>query len=92
MGKEFEGQWKEAAWLLCRRLRTSRPYKKTEQAFADVFNQTLRKECLGWVKYHKQDLPTVQAAVFEFLDYYNNIRPHLSLNLRTPTAYLSHLR
>lgn len=91
-GPEFGKEWEETAKLYCQKIRTSRPYRKNEQAYIESFNRTLRKECLGWRHYRKSDLPWVQAKVNEFLDFYNHRRPHLSLNLLAPKAYLSHLR
>ena len=91
-GHEFKAEWNQQAKDYCNRVRTTRPYKKNEQSYIESFNRTLRKECLGWIKYHKQDLRQVQAQVDQFLDFYNNQRPHLSLNLLTPKEYLSHLR
>lgn len=91
-GSEFEKEWEEIAKQYCNRIRTARPYKKNEQSYIESFNRTLRKECLGWTHYRRKDLPRIQAKANEFLDFYNNRRPHLSLNLQAPTVYLSHLR
>jgi len=91
-GPEFKAEWNQAATTFCDHIRTARPYKKNEQAFIEVFNRTLRKECLGWTKYKKQDLLAVQAKASAFLDFYNNQRPHLSLNYQSPASYSSHLR
>lgn len=91
-GHEFKAEWNQRARNYCNRIRTARPYKKNEQSYIESFNRTLRKECLGWVKYKKGDLRAVQQKVNEFLDFYNNRRPHLSLNLQSPKEYLSHLR
>lgn len=91
-GHEFKAEWNWEARNYCHRIRTARPYKKNEQSYIESFNRTLRKECLGWMKYKRNDLETVQRRVDQFLSFYNNQRPHLSLNLLTPTEYLSHLR
>lgn len=91
-GSEFEREWEQEAKQYCHRIRTSRPYRKNEQAFIESFNRTLRKECLGWRKYKKHELQLVQEKVNEFLKFYNETRPHLSLNLMSPKQYLSHLR
>lgn len=91
-GSEFKAVWNQVALNYCHRIRTARPYKKNEQSYIESFNRTLRKECLGWWKYKKQDLPQVQQRVNEFLEFYNTKRPHLSLNLQSPKEYLSHLR
>lgn len=91
-GSEFEKEWEQTAKRYSNRIRTSRPYRKNEQAYIESFNRTLRKECLGWRNYKKKDLKAVQQRVNQFLDFYNNTRPHLSLNLMSPKQYLSHLR
>lgn len=91
-GSEFKAEWNQEAKNYCGRVRTARPYRKNEQSYIESFNRTLRKECLGWGKYKKSDLESVQQRVDEFLDFYNNHRPHLSLNLQSPKEYLSHLR
>lgn len=91
-GSEFKSVWNQCARPYCNLIRTARPYKKNEQAYIESFNRTLRKECLGWIKYRKTDLVWVQQKVDEFIDFYNNERPHLSLNLLSPKEYLSHLR
>jgi len=91
-GSEFEKEWIAKAKKYCNRIRTSRPYKKNEQSYIESFNRTLRKECLGWTNYRRKDQHRVQTKVNQFLDFYNNQRPHLSLNLLAPTEYLSHLR
>lgn len=91
-GPEFEKDWEPVAQKYCTTIRTSRPYKKNEQAYIESFNRSLRKECVGWHSYKKSQRNTLQAKVDLWIQYYNHERPHLSLNLATPKAYLSHLR
>jgi transposase InsO family protein len=91
-GSEFEKEWEQEAKKYANKIRTSRPYRKNEQAYIESFNRTLRKECLGWRNYKKKDLKLVQQKVDEFIKFYNHTRPHLSLNLMSPKQYLSHLR
>lgn len=91
-GSEFKAEWNKQAKKYCHRIRTARPYRKNEQSYIESFNRTLRKECLGWAKYKRKDLRFIQEKVDKFLNFYNNERPHLSLNLQAPTEYLSHLR
>lgn len=91
-GPEFKRDWQEYARTKIQSIRTARPYKKNEQAFIERFNGILRKECLGYLKYKPKDIPKLQKKVNEFMDYYHNERPHLSLNMLTPKEYaLSHL-
>lgn len=91
-GPEFMAAWETTARGYTDAIRTARPYKKNEQAFIESFNRTLRKECLGWLRYRKEQLPELQARVDTFLRFYNTERPHLSLEMSTPTDRLSHLR
>lgn len=93
-GGEFEGIFAKQVKSLANGHRVSRPYKKNEQSFIESFNRTLRKECLGWRKYQRKELPVMKERVKKFLIYYNEERPHLGLGMRTPNqiALLSHLR
>lgn len=92
-GSEFKAEWQELAAKRIPSIRTARPYKKNEQAFIERFNGILRKECVGHHKYKKKDLEYVQRKVDEYLDYYHNKRPHLSLDMKTPSEFvaMSHL-
>ena len=91
-GSEFMADWEYEVTKRGIKIRTARPYRKNEQAYIESFNRTLRKECLGWRKYKKADLEKVQQRVNEYLKYYNQIRPHLSIDMKSPIHLLSHLR
>lgn len=93
-GSEFKKEWQKYAVQHIPSIRTARPYKKNEQAFIERFNGILRKECVGHLTYTKNDLPTLQQKVNEYLQYYHTKRPHLSLNMQTPSEFaaMSHLR
>ncbi len=86
-GSEFKAQWQQRAEKHISSIRTARPYKKNEQSFIERFNGILRKECLGYLKYKKKDMKKIQQRVNEFLDYYHNKRPHMSLNMKTPNEF-----
>jgi transposase len=91
-GSEFKKEWQEYARQHIKSIRTARPYKKNEQAFIERFNGILRKECVGYIKYKKEDLPWLQEKINTYLNYYHNERPHLSLNMLTPKQFaMSHL-
>lgn len=91
-GSEFKREWQDYAVKHIPSIRTARPYKKNEQAFIERFNGILRKECLGYLHYHKRDLAVVQQRVNDYLDYYHTKRPHLALNMQTPKEFaMSHL-
>lgn len=91
-GSEFKAEWQAYARRHIPSIRTARPYKKNEQAFIERFNGILRKECLGYLTYKKKDLQAVQEKVNQYLEYYHNQRPHLSLGMKTPKEFaMSHL-
>lgn len=91
-GSEFKDEWDKEARKREISVRTAKPYKKNEQSYIERFNGILRKECLGYLKYRKKDIPMMQKKVNEFIDYYMNKRPHLSLNMLTPKIFaMSHL-
>lgn len=87
-GSEFKDQFKRKVHLYTDRFRISRPYRKNEQAFIEAFNRSLRKECLGWSKYSKSELPILERELGEYLIYYHKKRVHLSLNMKTPNEVL----
>lgn len=58
--------------------------RKNENAFIESFHRSLRKECLGWVKYKRQDKEKLQALINQYLVHYHTERPHLGLGLKTP--------
>jgi len=83
-GGEFEKEFRESVKMFAQEHRVSRPYRKNEQSFIESFNRTLRKECLGWKKYRIKELPEMKEKVKEYLNFYNNKRPHLGLGMKVP--------
>jgi transposase InsO family protein len=75
------------------RVRTAKPYRKNEQTFIERFNGILRKECLGYGPYRPEQIPELQKPLDEFMRYYFEKRPHLSLKMMTPKEFaaMSHL-
>lgn len=87
-GSEFKAEFKSNVFKFANRFRVARPYKKNEQSYIESFNRSLRKECLGWSKYTKSDLPELESELSDYLVYYHNKRPHMSLNMLTPNEFL----
>jgi transposase len=83
-GPEFKAIFRENVSEFADKHRISRPYRKNEQSFIESFNRTLRKECLGWRKYEMGEIREVKKKVEKWLNYYNNERAHLSLDMKTP--------
>jgi putative transposase len=63
----------------------SRPGKPVDNAFAESFNATVRRECLS--QHWFLQLEDAQEVLRKWRDEYNNDRPHSSLGLNTPTQY-----
>src|SRR3989344_562590 len=82
-GPEFKADFKVKALTFADRLRVARPYKKNEQSYIESFNRSLRKECLGWTKYKKNQIVDLQNEVENYITWYHNERPHMSLNMQT---------
>lgn len=87
-GPEFKAEFRSSVFKYADRFRVSRPYKKNEQAFIESFNRSLRKECLGWSKYKPSDLSSLEKELTDYLWYYHNRRPHMSLGMKTPNQFL----
>ena len=61
--------------------RHSRVRKPTDNGYVERFNRTLKDECLKDIP---RTLRSYKRTIPEFINYYNNERLHLSLNLKTP--------
>lgn len=85
-GSEFKEEFKAHVGEYCDRHRVARPYKKNEQAYIESFNRTVRKECLGWIKYRTDQLPHCTHLVETFLDRYHYHRPHMGKGMKPPLS------
>src|SRR3989339_8560 len=85
-GSEFEAEFKDNVLSFTDIHRIARPYKKNEQSFIETFNKTVRKGCLGWVRYSQSDLPKLTLVVEQFLNRYHYHRPHISLGMKPPLS------
>lgn len=83
-GPEFKETFKIHVADYCDRHRVARPYKKNEQSYIESFNRTVRKECLGWIKYRTSKLQDCTNLVEQFLDDYHYDRPHMGKNMKPP--------
>jgi transposase len=83
-GSEFKADFLKHVYGFCDRHRIARPYRKNEQSYIESFNRTVRKECLGWLKYRTDQLQECTEMVESFLNRYHYHRPHISLNMTPP--------
>lgn len=86
-GHEFKERFKQNVLDYCNRHRVAKPYKKNEQSYIESFNRTLRKECLGWKKYKKEEIKDCIRMVERFIIRYHTHRPHMSLGMKTPLDF-----
>jgi putative transposase len=68
------------------KLAFSRPGQPTDNAFSESFNGRLRQECLNqnWIT----TLADARQMVEAWREDYNELRPHSSLDYRTPSEYV----
>lgn len=85
-GTEFTSKALDA-WAYWNRLELdfSRPGKPVDNAFAESFNATVRRECLS--QHWFRNLQESQEVVGRWRYEYNNERPHSSLELKTPAQF-----
>lgn len=63
----------------------SRPGKPADNAYAESFNATVRRECLS--QHWFRDFSEVKTTIARWKEEYNNERPHSSLGLETPARF-----
>lgn len=85
-GPEFTGQAMDQ-WAFRRevKLHFIRPGQPTENAFIESFNGKLRNECLNATWF--SDLSHARREIEAWRNDYNDVRPHSSLDGRTPSEY-----
>ena len=59
-------------------------------AFAERFVRTVRTECLDWLFIRNER--HLEQVLGEFVDHYNEARPHRGIDLEVPIAYVSTTR
>lgn len=91
-GHEFKSEFKYHVLQYTKRHRVAHPYRKNEQSYIESFNRSLRKECLGWGNFTARDIPVLTRELKQYLIYYHEKRPHISLGMLPPDKYrVSHI-
>jgi hypothetical protein len=85
-GPEFKAAFESDVKMFCDRHRVARPYRKNEQSYIESFNRTVRKECLGWIKYKASQLTECQNMAEIFLRRYHYHRPHMGRGMTPPLS------
>lgn len=80
----FEQQMKRANI----QTRHSRLHRPNDNAHIERFNRTIQTECIGYYWNRSVSLQSQQAKLAAWLEYYNNKRVHLGIQLLTPRQML----
>lgn len=69
------------------------PHSPKMNAYIERFNRTIQEEFLNRHKnlFLIQDLDTINKHLNNYLDYYNNKRPHWGLHLNNPRCYTNEM-
>jgi transposase InsO family protein len=87
-GPEYKDKFKKVVTCFADRHRYARPYKKNDQAYVESVIRSIRKECVGWGIWRREEKESLEGLIEEFLIHYNTERPHLSLGMKTPKQAL----
>lgn len=68
--------------------RHSRLHRPNDNAHIERFNRTIQAECIGYYWNRSVPLQSQQTKLTAWLEYYNNKRVHLGIQLRTPISML----
>lgn len=66
----------------------SYPRTPKSNAFIERFNRTIQEEFVEENTEYIEDTPTFNEKLIDYLLYYNQVRPHKSLELKSPLQYL----
>lgn len=80
----FERQMKYAGI----QTRHSRLHRPSDNAHIERFNRTIQTECIGYYWNRSVPLQSQQAKLTAWLEYYNNKRVHLGIQMKTPASML----
>ena len=87
-GSEYSRYFEQQMHLAGIQTRHSRLHRPNDNAHIERFNRTIQTECIG--HYWRRNIPLSrqQAKLASYLDYYNNHRVRLGVQLRTPREML----
>ena len=80
-GSEFSKWFTKQCIINDLKHRHSRVRKPTDNAHIERFNRTLQEECLNRIV---KSMKSYQKEIPDYLHYYNNERPHMALEMKTP--------
>lgn len=87
-GPEYGSYFEQQMTRANIRTRHSRLHRPNDNAHIERFNRTLQTECIGHYWRKSVPLSRQQDTLRAYLEYYNNHRVHLGIQLRTPSEML----
>ena len=87
-GSEFSRYFEQTLKKEGVAVRHSRLGRPSDNAHIERFNRTIQEECTTNILTYKDTTAKVQARIDAYLDYYNNKRVHLGIQMRTPSEML----
>ncbi len=69
-------------------IRHSRLHRPNDNAHIERFNRTIQTECIGYYWRKSVPLSRQKEKLNKYLDYYNQERVHLGIQMRTPAGML----
>ena len=87
-GPEFSRYFEEKLHNQHIQTRHTRLGRPNDNAHIERFNRTIQDECIGYYWRRSVPLPRQQETLTKYLDYYNNERVHLGIQMRIPAGML----
>jgi len=87
-GLEFSRYFEDVLTRRGVRTRHSRLGRPNDNAHIERFNRTIQEECLGRCLDHRATNSQIQSKINKYLEFYNQKRVHLGLQMRTPIQML----
>lgn len=69
-------------------IRHSRLHRPNDNVHIERFNRTIQTECIGYYWQASVSLTRQKTKLNKYLDYYNQERVHLGIQMRTPRGML----
>jgi putative transposase len=87
-GPEYRRYFEQAMHQANIITRHSRLHRPNDNAFIERFNRTIQTECIGHYWQRSVPLHRQQCKLAAYIEYYNNKRVHLGIQMQTPTEML----
>ena len=87
-GPEFQSYFADKLKRCDIRLRHTRLCRPNDNAHIERFNRTVQDECIGYHWRTSVPLARQREALSRYIDYYNQDRVHLGIQLRFPTRQM----